>query len=184
MNSSRVLSRFFKNASMHALLLYFISAAIPAMAQNPPAKAKSVITIDGALEPDRIPDWILWRELFNVAAYFADNSPTSGRDFWIDRLGLSTAQMNHLIARARSFRDEEKQIDRDAKAIIDAAGRTPSNPIKSRLHQIQADKESRILAIRDTLRGQIGAAAFQKLQSFARLNIAPTVKVGTLSANR
>lgn len=157
----------------------FITPNTPARPQDGAHPGKPVITIDGAAEPDRIPDWILWRELLTVAEMLANKVPDSGREIWIDRLGLTQVEMNSLIAHGRALREEEKGIDLEVKSIIKAAQGGIDGPTKGRLHQIKADKDSRILIRRDLLKSDIGMHAFLKLQSFARLHIAPTVKVGT-----
>lgn len=153
---------------------------IPGRARQAGGEAQLVITIDGAMDPDRIPDWILWRELFSVAAMLAEKAPDGGQDIWMNRLGLSRAQMDQIIAYGRALGDDEKQIDREAKAIASSSRGFINGSTKSRLHQMKADKESRLLERRDQLRARIGADAILKLQSFARLNIAPTIKVGNM----
>ena len=180
MKSKSATSKSFRNAGAIVLLLSLLPIAVPTMAQKPAAAVTPIITIDGASEPDRIPDWILWRELFRVAALLADKAHDSGRDTWINRLGLSEAQMNHLIAHGRAFQDEEKQITSEANKIVGTSGKALSDPVKSKLHQMQADKESRILEYRDALKSRIGVEAIERMQSFARLHIAPTIKVGTM----
>lgn len=175
-------SRRCRNAVLAAIFLMLLPSLKPAMAQKAGSTAGPVVTIDGAVEPDRIPDWILWRELLSVAAMLADHARDGGRDIWMNRLGLSQDQMNQIVAHGRLLRDEEKLVDRDVKDIIAAAGNPQDGPTKSRLHQIQADKESRVLVRRDLLRKGIGGDAVLRLQAFARLHIAPTVKVGTMAA--
>jgi hypothetical protein len=86
-----------------------------AMAQKVPDAAKSTITIDGAVDPKQIPDWILWREFFVLATELAAASPTQGREFWVDRLHLSNEQMQHVILHSTAFRDEETRLDNSAK---------------------------------------------------------------------
>jgi hypothetical protein len=180
MNSSSAQPRFCSILAAAAFLLLLAVPAVPARAQKASDAVKPVVTIDGSVEPDRIPDWILWRELMSVAAMLADKASDSGGDIWVNRLGLSQAQMNNLIAEGRALRDDEKLIDSDVKGIITAAGGNLDGPTKSRLFQIQADKESRVLVRRDALRALIGKDAYLRLQSFALLRIAPTIKVGTM----
>jgi len=181
MNSSNAGPRYFTILGAAAFLLLLVVPAVPARAQKASEAVKPVITIDGSVEPDRVPDWILWRELLSVAAMLADKAPDSGRGIWVNRLGLTPAQMNHVITHGRALRDEEKLIDRDVKGVIAAARGNLDGPTKSKLHQIQADKESRVLVRRDALRALIGKEAYLRLQSFALLKIAPTVQVGTLT---
>jgi hypothetical protein len=183
MNRRSAISRHRRTVVASALVLFLVPI-IPAMAQKPADSVKPVVTIDGAREPERIPDWILWREFFSVAVMLAEKAPDSGRDIWMNRLGLSQAQMNHLIVHGRAFQDEEKQINRDAVKLVGTSAKELSGPVKSQLHQMQADKESRILGYRDALKSRIGKEAVERMQSFARLHIAPTVKVGTLMPDK
>jgi hypothetical protein len=180
MNSSSARYQYLRILAAAAFVVLLFVPAASAQAQKTSDAVKPVITIDGSVEPDRVPDWILWRELLSVAAMLADKAPDSGRDIWVNRLGLSPAQMNHMITHGRALRDEEKLIDRDVKGVVAAARGNLDGPTKSKLHQIQADKESRVLVRRDALRALIGKDAYLKLQSFARMQIAPTIKVGTM----
>jgi hypothetical protein len=180
MKISHAGSRKIPAAAAAAALCLLVLAIRPARAQQAGGAAQPVITIDGAIEPDRVPDWILWRELFSVAAMLADKAADGGQDIWMNRLGLSRAQMDLIIAHGRALGDEEKQLNREARAVVSAARGVIDGPTKSRLHQMEADKESRLLVRRDQLRARIGADAVQRLQAFARMHIAPTIKVGTM----
>ena len=165
-----------------ALLVLFIAG--PATAQGPAKMPKSTVTIDGASEPERIPDWILWREIFRVSAELAEQLPTRGQDFWMERLHFSSAQTDALISLGTAFIKEEAQIDSDAKKLIASSGRVAPAALQNQLRQIQTSKEKRILTIRDQLKANIGSDAFNRMQSFARINIAPTIKVGKLEPGR
>lgn len=142
--------------------------------------AKSTITIDGSVEPERIPAWIAWRELFNMALIMDDKHPDSGQEFWARRLGLSPGQIHQLLAHARSLREDEKEIDQQAKNLKLAKQGKPDGALKIRLHELEADKQSRVLERRDSLKGQIGTEAVLRLQSFITINIAPNIKVGAI----
>jgi hypothetical protein len=162
--------------------LVFVASSNAVHAQAGKA-AQSRITIDGSAEPDRIPAWIAWRELFNMAALMADKEPDAGREFWSHRLGLSSAQANRLIAHARSLQDDEKEINLQAQRLSQGSKGRPAGALKAQLHELQADKQSRVLGMRDSLKDQIGADAILRLQSFININIAPHIKVGTVVSN-
>jgi len=165
-------------AAMTGLLLLILPAA---SAQQPPAPGyRPTVTIDGASHPEQVPDWILWREMFRAAVLLAEKAPDAGRDVWVNRLHLSPRQMNHLIALGREFQDEEGQMMRDVKQIAGGSNGVPSESVKARLRQLQAENEIRISAYRDRLAEAIGWESMQKLQSFARLHIAPGVRIGEL----
>ena len=176
MNSLHLNRRQFGKSALGAVLLLAICSALPAFGQSPKS-GKPVIVIDGSLEPERIPDWILWRELFNGALMLADKAPDSGCEFWQTRLGLSQSQVNQLISHGRALREHEKKINANAKELDEKKDKVPPGALTSQLHQMQADRESRVLQIRDELKDRIGTHAFLRLQSYLRLNIARNVKV-------
>lgn len=156
-------------------LLVLLSAGVPAMAQDIKPDAQAIL-IDGAVEPDRIPEWMLWRELFNGALMLSEKDPNAGRDFWESRFGFSSAQIAHLLAQGRALREAEAKINADIRKAGQSKG-SPQAAIRSQVHQLQADKESRVLEFRDVLRNRIGVDAYQKLSSYIRINVAPNIKV-------
>ena len=180
MNISKAISRLFKSMSMFTLLLYLMADAVPVMAQSAPAKARPVVTIDGALEPDRIPDWILWRELFQIATIMSEQAPDSGRDLWMNQLRLSQQQMDDLVARGRSFKDEEALMIRGAKLIDTGNNGALSETAWGKLRQLRLDNEKLVLTYRNRLAEAIGDEAIRKMQSFARLHIAPSFRLGEI----
>ena len=111
MNSHRTIPRFLKSAALLAVPLLVIWIAVPATAQTPSATTRPVVAIDGAVTPERIPDWILWREVFSLVTRLADKSPDSGRSYWANSLGLSPAQVAQLVAQGRAWHDEEGQMN-------------------------------------------------------------------------
>jgi hypothetical protein len=167
-----------------AIFLAAVFLGMPVVAQRPAPPPQSVITIDGAVEPERIPDWILWREFFRIATELSQSSPTRGKELWTERLLMTDPQAEHIIAHGVSFSLDERKMDENAASLRRGAGANMPDSVKTRLRQIQIDKESRILAIRDQLRNRIGADAINRMQSFARVNLAPTIKVGKLEWNR
>ena len=157
-------------------LVSWISLFSPSVAS---AQAPTV-TIDGSREPDKIPDWILWREMYLVAAMLADKSPDKGEEVWVRSVNLTYEHMAQLIEQGFAFRQEELAMNQKAKDM--ARSGLGRDSLQRELRQIQADKEHRILEMKELLRQRIGEQAFQRMQSFARLHIAPTVKVGTIQA--
>jgi len=161
-----------KLASFLALLL---AAAAPAAAQNANSN-KPVIAIDGALEPERIPDWMLWRELFNGVLLLADKAPDSGRNFWQTKFGFTEVQVARLIAHARAFRNAEKTSEDEIKNLA-LKQKNERGSEKSQMNHVKADKESRTLQFRDALKADIGTHAYEKLNSYIRINLARNIKV-------
>src|SRR5213592_5084513 len=52
------------------------------------AQSTVTVTIDGSKDPDKIPDWILWREIFRVCALLSDNAKDHGDEIWLKHLGM------------------------------------------------------------------------------------------------
>jgi hypothetical protein len=158
-----------------ALLSLFSIAFV--LGQAPDKKPVAVVTIDGAQTPDRIPDWILWREVFKTVSLFADKSSEKGNEIWADKLQLSQPQINQLLQSAKDHGDMDSAKTAEAKNIKSSTKETKESR-RIKLKQTQMSREVQILELRDALRARIGEDAFQRLQSYAKLNIAPTIKVG------
>ncbi len=160
-----------------ALLLLFTIAL--ALAQTPDKKATPMITIDGSQTPDRIPDWILWSEVFKTVSLLSDKFATKGDDIWVQKLQLSREQANQLIQHAGTHRAMNSAKNVEARNLK-ASTKESKESLRIKLKQAQMNKEVQILELRDALRARIGEDAFQRLQSYAKLNIAPTIKVGAM----
>jgi hypothetical protein len=150
-----------------------------ALAQTPDKQSTPRITIDGAETPDRIPDWIIWREVFKTASLLSDKSGTKGDEFWVQRLNFSREQVHHLTQHAgfHAAMDLEKKA---GVKTLKASTKESKETLRVKLQQSQMNKEVQILEIRDALRARIGEDAYLRLESYARLNIAQTIKVGDM----
>jgi len=160
--------------ALGTILLF--SANIAPLAAQSGNSARPAVTIDGALEPERIPDWMLWRELFNGVLLLADKAPNAGRGFWQSRFVFSEIQIAHLIAHARAYRNAEKASEDEIKRLAQKKG-IERGATQSQIHHVKADRESRTLEFRDALKAKIGAHAYEKLNSYIRINLAPNIKV-------
>jgi hypothetical protein len=161
----------------YLLLLGTIVAAV-AIAQTDKEKRNPKLLIDGSQDPDQVPEWLLWNELFRIAAAQKDKSSHDAEAILFDKLQLPQSVLAHLVQHGlehQALRDSTKS---ESKQII-ANSRNEQNKDRTRvkLHKNHAYLESRTLEIRDKLRSRIGDEAFLKLHSYARLQIAPVVKV-------
>jgi len=156
-----------------------LSTVVFVVAQPPGGKPSPAIAIDGAQTPERIPDWILWRELFRRVSTVSDMSAMHGKDIWVDKLHMTMPQMNELLQRASEHRDMDSAKHADAKRLK-ASSKETKESLRIKLRQTQMSQEVEILKLRDKLRSRIGNEAFERLLSYARLNIAPTIKVGNI----
>ena len=165
------------------ILFLGMSLWIPSLlrAQDPPDPVPTpMITIDGSKEPEKIPEWIIWREIFRVATLLDDQSPKANDEVWKNRVKLSDKEMKDVIARGRAFRDDESAMDKDTEKLIKAAGKVLDAATKDKLDKARARKEQSLLDHRDLLKVALGKESFEKLNSFARKEIAITIKVGEL----
>jgi hypothetical protein len=163
-------------------LIAFLSLTIVAVviAQTPGTGPSFKVAIDGAQTPDRIPDWILWRELFKRVSMFSDQSPAQGKEIWVDKLHLTMPQMNELLRHASEHHDMDAAKNAEAHDLKASAKET-KDTLRLKLRQGQMNKEVQTLQLRDDLRVRIGNDAFSRLLSYARLNIAPNIKVGKVA---
>ena len=160
-----------------ALVSLFTIALV--LAQTPDKKATPLITIDGSQTPDRIPDWILWGEVFKTVSLLSDKFASKGDDIWVQKLNLSSEQAKQLTQHADAHRAMISEKNMEAKTLK-ASIKESKESLRIKLKQAQMNKEVQILELRDALRARIGEDAFQRLQSYAKLNIAPTIKVGAM----
>jgi len=160
------------------VLFLLMISGLPGWAQAPGGAVKPVVTVDGRANPELVPEWILWRELFHVAVFLAEKAPDQGKDVWINRVRLSPQQMNQLIGHGVGLMQEEAQSEQEIKGLMKTSGAMKPEVLRGRLRQLQADSEKRILAYRDRLGETIGSETILKMLSFARLHIAPGVRMG------
>jgi len=68
-----------------------------------------------------------------------------------------------------------------AAQSLKASKAETKDTLRLKLRQSQMNKEVLTLQLRDGLRARIGEDAFNRLLSYARINIAPTIKVGKIA---
>lgn len=161
----------------------FLCTVVFVVAQTSGAKLSSTITIDGAQTPERVPDWILWRELFRRVSMFSAESPTQGKEIWVDKLQFTMPQMNEVLRHASEHHDMDAAKDAEAQSLK-ASPKETKGTLRLKLRQSQMNREVQTLQLRDALRSRIGEDAFARLLSYARINIAPTIKVAKIAIPR
>jgi hypothetical protein len=138
---------------------------------------RPVVRIDGSKEPDRIPEWILWEEIFDIAAILAEKESDRGRDLWIETLHLNWDEMLQVVARGQELKQLKETMDKEAERLIQKAGNKPES-IQAELSRMQLRKEAEILVLKEKLRSSLSGHGFQRIMSFARLHIAPGIVMG------
>jgi hypothetical protein len=183
---------FFKNVSRRQRIIQYVlflsttAVVVFGLAQSP-QKDPDRLIVDGKLEPDRIPDWILWNRIFQMAVDMNETAPRGGQELWIDKLHLPEEVMGEIIALGYEQQKMSDDLVKEAQKHISDSKKNDSDlkdhpnkkeALKSRLIKTQLNMESGTLEMRDELRERIGEDAFLRLSSFARLQIAPKVKIG------
>jgi hypothetical protein len=154
------------------------AAAIASYAQTSPTP-NPVITIDGQKDPDKVPEWILWREAFRLAIHLADTAPSQGKELWVDAVGMSMGSMARAISAARDCFREEGAREMTAKSLV-SPGRIPSDSVMASLKKLDGERQESVLRYRDALRSAMSAAEYSQLASWLRIHMAPTIKVGEM----
>jgi hypothetical protein len=171
----------------YLLLLAATIAVVVGLAHTQGKNAERIL-IDGAKEPDQIPDWILWNEIFRITVQLNENSHKQGLEVWRDKLQLPDEVIKEIIIHAYDHRDMADDLDIEARDLVADSKRAHPNKIdhpdkreglRIHLKKNQLNLESRTLEIRDRLRKRIGDDAYLRIQSFARLQIAPGIKIGS-----
>ena len=151
----------------YLLLLGTLAAFVVAIAQTDKDTSNHRIIVDGAKEPDRIPDWILWHQIFQMAASHNDKLPGKGRELWIDTLHLPQSAMNELVQNGYDHRNLQAAAKNEKdKVLADSRGESNKDRVRVKLHKTQAYFERQTLELRDKLRSRIGEDAFLRLQSY------------------
>jgi hypothetical protein len=170
----------------YLLFLAVSVAVVVGLAQTPDSSPGRVL-VDGRLNPEKIPDWILWNHIFLMAATLDSKSATHGEELWLDRLHLSKKVMDDIVALGYEQIEMSDDVHREAEDLVADSKKDKPEKIdhpdkkmglKFELRHKQRYLESRTLEIRDKLRDRIGEDAFLRLSSYARLQVAPNVKMG------
>jgi hypothetical protein len=186
MTSSQAVSKRFR-ILQYLLIFALVAGVLAGLAYTSGDKGPGRILIDGSQNPDQVPDWILWNQLFLTAVHLKEKSSTNGQELWIDKLHFSDKVMKEIIDHGYEqvemfddIRTEGEEYIADSKKAKPEKSDHPDRKegLRINLKKSQLNLESRTLEIRDKLRKRIGDDAFLRLVSFARLQIAPTIKVG------
>ncbi len=162
-------------------VLLIVSASLLAQAPKLPVPQ---ITIDGQKDPDKIPEWILWREVFAISLDLSNRSAAGAREFFVSRLGLSTQSHLQLLAQAIELERQETTLNAAAQKIKGNATGPFTDAMKQQLRALDDDRHNRVLQLRDLIRGSLQPDEYARLYSWARVNLAPGIKVGTLSSSK
>jgi hypothetical protein len=185
MNLAKIASRR-QRIIQYLLFLGTTIAVVVGLAQTQ-GRSPDRILVDGQIEPDRIPDWIVWNEIFRMAVRLDEVSPTHGQELWMKKLHLPEEVMQEIISQGYEYMEMSSAIDNEAREHVSNSKSANSDlkdhpdkkvALQSRLIKSQLNLESQTLEMRDKLRARIGDDAFLRIESFAHLQIVPRVKIG------
>lgn len=170
----------------YGLFLAISIAVVVGLAQSPDS-SRSRVLVDGKLNPEKIPEWVLWNHIFLMAGTLDNKAADRGASLWMERLQLSKAVMDEIVELGYEQLEMADDVRKQAEDLV--ADSKKANPVKINhpdkkkglkieLRYKQHYLESKTLEIRDKLKERIGEDAFLRLLSYARLQIAPNVKMG------
>ncbi|MDQ3798463.1 MAG: hypothetical protein M3384_03340 [Acidobacteriota bacterium] len=141
-------------------------------------------TTQGSLPNNPASDYVLFEMLFNsvkaheLSAAKLESEGKSGRiwrEYFQNRAGLTTEQLNILRQTANEFMQAVEPTHRAAKEIINqrraerANGQAPT-PAPPQLVALQHQRQAIALTHRNRLQGMLGNEAFEQLRQFLRRN--------------
>lgn len=171
---------------LYLIFLGVIAAVVLGLAQTP-GKGPMRVLVDGKVHPEQVPDWILWNQIFTMAAYLDNKSTSHGEELWVDKLHLPKDVMREVVHHGYEQLEMADDVSKEANDLVADSKRARPEKIdhpdrkeglRIKLKQSQLQMEARTLEIRDKLRRRVGDDAYLRLESYARLQIAPTIKIG------
>ena len=127
------------------------------------------VTIDGEKDPGGIPEWILWREILNIAKKLADQATPSRLEMFLSQLGLSPQSFGQLATQAIELERSEASLHSRAQTIKNSAAGAFTQAIRQQLRQVDQERQNRVLQLRDLIRGLLLPDEYARLCSWARL---------------
>lgn len=179
--------RSHKTRIIQYLLFLGTAAAVVAGLAQSGKQVSTGMVIDGENNPEQVPEFILWEQLFQMAIQLEENAATDSHEFWTQKLNVSKDIMNDILALAYEHREMLEAVQHEARLQITNAEAPNSalkdhpnkkEALKGTLKGIQLNREAQTLEMRDRLRDRIGEDAYLKLSSFIQLQIAPRTKLG------
>ena len=128
----------------------------------------AALTINGASNPDVIPDWVA-NEFFFRSLVTSPSEGDKGQrriEAFARQVGLQDSQIDALLSEAKGFYREINAFDRRVRAIKDQTWPDPPADVWVRLRDIQKQKEAAIIEGSNAILARRGAEAGTKLAQF------------------
>lgn len=141
-------------------------------------------TIDGATNPEMIPDHVAYMLIFRTIA------TPQGTDFekarsraWAKFSGLDEGEAYKLIEAANEFVTQVKPLDQQAHEIKNRSWPNPDASVMAQLTALQARKEALVANIITSLPNRLGELTAEKLHQHVSDNLKRKMKIAPVSAN-
>ena len=149
--------------------------------------------IDGAKNPEKIPDHVAYAMVFRVIANRNQENEKQSIRAYINQLGLGAQkcmscskearkdgadpEIDAMIEAAQAYSQQVASLDMQAKAIKDATWRNPTAEARAELARLQKEKESLIKSLVVSLHKQLGPGASARLTEQINLRVKQRVQI-------
>jgi acetylornithine deacetylase/succinyl-diaminopimelate desuccinylase-like protein len=164
-------------------------AAATITKQQPKPNVDPVGTINGAVNPEQIPDHVAYSLLFNLIAGRQTEAEQNRIRAYIRQVGLGGADVDTLITTAEEFRQRVSILDKQAAAIKDRHffkdadgkyqpnGSTATSEERTQLQQLQRQRESIVADIVASLQQRLSADGFAKARQHVNERVKHRIKI-------
>ncbi|MEJ7860912.1 MAG: hypothetical protein WKF90_04660 [Pyrinomonadaceae bacterium] len=138
-------------------------------------------TIDGATNPELIPDSVAYSLLFDLIAKRETEKEKRRIKAYIKEVGLSGADVDVLIASAKDFRERVSTLDTQA-ARINIRTRTNPPPVLtqsqvSQLRQLETQRNLIVESVAAILRNRLSGSGSEKLRRHVNERVKRKTKI-------
>lgn len=161
----------------HRLLVFILATVATVAAQQPPPPVAYGVSvspekiIDGAKQPDRIPDTIAWWHLFMVLADKPGAPAYSARSAFLDPGAFSSEEVELIIQAANEAILEVKDMERRVSTLYATAS------MDYRTAQLRSGRENILRSVVSKLMQQLGSDGAPKFQAHVRDSVKSRIKM-------
>lgn len=165
------------------------SAVSFAQEQTAVTTANPASTIDGAVNPERIPDHVAYSLLFRLIAGRQTVEEKNRIRAYIRQMGLEAGDIEALMATAEEFQQQVGALDNQAAAIKDRHfykdadgnyhpnGTTPNQEERVQLRRLQNQKEAVVVNLASSLQRRLSVDGVVKLRQHINDHVKHKVKM-------
>lgn len=160
------------------------SAAQPVSSGNKPREQRQTRpdppgTIDGATNPEMIPDSTAYRLLFKVLAGRQTENEKIKVQHYLrqSQPGLKDEDINALLAAADEYQAHVGLLDKQAKEIKDRHWPNPAPDVMENLRRLQEQKEARVQQVIASLQHRLSADGLRSIERHIHERVKRRVKI-------